>query len=62
MPKESGGTLGEMEKHLKIVRKQSRMMLKRISKKVKMQMILIKTRRRRKETRTMKKKSSRRMK
>ena len=62
MPKESEGTLGEMENHLKIVRKQSRMMLKMISKKVKMQMILIKTRRRRKETRTMKKKSSRRMK
>ena len=56
MPRKSGETLGETEKHLKIVRKQSKTMLKMISKKVKMQMIQTKTRRKRKKTKTMKKK------
>ena len=57
MPRKSGETPGETKKHLKIMRKQSRTMLKVISKKVKKQMIQIKTRRKRKKTKTMKKSS-----
>ena len=56
MPRKSGETPGETKKHLKIMRKQSRTMLKMISKKVKKQMIQIKTRRKRKKTKNMKKK------
>ena len=62
MPRDREETLGEMENHLKIVRKQSRLMLRMINKKEQIQMIVIKTRRRSRKKRTLKKKSSRRMK